>query len=194
MTSGGVEQQFRAIFAACYGPLVAYALRRCGDRAAAEDIAADTFLVAWRRIGDVPERPEEAVLWLYAVARRVSANRRRGDARRERLIARLRRTRVDHAEEAPTDDALTANGAHAIATSVFRRLRPADVEILQLALWEELPHAQIAVVLGCSVNAVGIRLHRARKAFSVELEKDRHRPGHLEATGHLPFPSDFTND
>jgi len=51
------------------------------------------------------------------------------------------------------------------------QLRPDDQEILRLAMWETLPHDQIATVLGISTNAVGIRLHRARNRLGRRLEK-----------------------
>lgn len=58
---------------------MAYARRRCDD-ALAEDVVAETFLVAWRRLDDVPAHA--ALPWLYGIARRTLANQHRG---RERL-------------------------------------------------------------------------------------------------------------
>lgn len=71
---------------------------------------------------------------------------------------------------------------------VLARLRPADAELLQLATWEQLSHTEIAAVLDCSVNAVAIRLHRARQRLGEELAKDP--DGHHRRVGtsapHLP--------
>lgn len=61
-----------------------------------------------------------------------------------------------HATEEPALDALA-------------RLSASDQEVLRLVAWEELTHAQIADVLGISVNAVAIRLHRARQRFAATL-------------------------
>src|SRR6476660_1104458 len=69
--------------------ILRYALRRSGCPEDAADVVTETFLVAWRRLGDVPVG-EEARLWLYATARRVLANQRRGVVRRTRLAERLR--------------------------------------------------------------------------------------------------------
>ena len=52
-----------------------YALRRCTSAEAAEDAAAEVFLVAWRRVDEVPP---DSLPWLFATARRVIANQRRG--------------------------------------------------------------------------------------------------------------------
>ena len=67
------EERFTALFEATRLPLLAYAVRRVADPADAADVVAETYLVAWRRLDDVPAgacaRP-----WLFGVARRVLAN------------------------------------------------------------------------------------------------------------------------
>ncbi len=68
----------------------AYARRRT-DPATAEDLLAETFLVAWRRLDRVPA---DALPWLYATAGRLLANHRRGEARRAALVARVGRERA----------------------------------------------------------------------------------------------------
>ena len=68
--------------------VLGYALRRASTPEDAADAVSDTFMIAWRRLDEVPDG-DEARLWLYGVARRVLANQRRGLQRRERLEARL---------------------------------------------------------------------------------------------------------
>jgi RNA polymerase sigma-70 factor (ECF subfamily) len=63
------------------------------------------------------------------------------------------------------------------------RLRPKDQELLKLVLWEELTHAQVGVVLGCSTNAVALRLHKARNRLGMELGK-KIRPEGLAGQEH----------
>lgn len=179
MTSEEAERRFRALFDRCYRPVLGYALRRAATRSGAEDVAADTFLVAWRRIGDVPREDSEALAWLLGVARRILSNARRGDARRDRLIARLHQHRSDAGVDLDAEAVAMVNERHATVLAVLATLRAADAEILQLATWEQLSHAQIAVVLDCSVNAVAIRLHRARRAFTDALAKDDRESGHF---------------
>ena len=62
--------------------------RRTSGAHDAGDVLADTMLVAWRRLDEVPGG-DTTRLWLYGVARKVLANRRRGDGRRDRLVERL---------------------------------------------------------------------------------------------------------
>ena len=83
------EDAYRALFDAEFRRILGYALRRTACATDAADVAAETFLVAWRRFDEVPAGAETR-LWLYGVARRVLANHQRGEVRRERLGARFR--------------------------------------------------------------------------------------------------------
>ncbi len=154
---------FDSLYAAYDRAILAFCLRRTPNAADAEEAAAETFVVAWRRLSDAP--PEEHRLaWLYAIARRILANQRRGGERRIRLLDRLR--------SQPAVTAPVPTSAHSSpAIAALERLRPDDQELLRLVAWEERSHAEIAVVLGISVNAVAIRLHRARGRFAEELAK-----------------------
>jgi RNA polymerase sigma-70 factor (ECF subfamily) len=161
---GDREERFREIYEAHYRHIGAYARRRAGD-GDAEDVVAETFLVAWRRLDAIPQG-DLTLAWLYGVARRVLSQRQRSGHRRDRLIARLGGlgksgvTNVDDVER--IDEQEVVRGA--LAT-----LREADQEILRLSEWEELTASEIAVVLDCSTNAVAIRLHRAHKRLDTAL-------------------------
>ncbi|MEL6983584.1 MAG: sigma factor, partial [Actinomycetota bacterium] len=67
--------------------VMAYALRRCSSDDAA-DVVSETFVVAWRRLDDIPEEPAVKP-WLFGVARRVLANQRRGLRRRGELVRKV---------------------------------------------------------------------------------------------------------
>lgn len=84
---GRDEERFRGAFVDYYGPIVAFGVRRLGDRAAADDLAAEVLVVAWRRFA---EAPENLLPWLYGIAGGVLRNQRRAQRRRMRLLARLR--------------------------------------------------------------------------------------------------------
>jgi RNA polymerase sigma factor (sigma-70 family) len=155
--------RFDALFTEHERRVLAYAMRRTQTLADAEDVAAETFTIAWRKIDAIPA--EEPLPWLYAVARRVLANHRRGLGRRERLAALLR-----------VDDVATplrAGEDHdGPAFAALATLSLADQEILRLVAWEELGNQQIAAVLGITPNAVAIRLHRARDRFASALARE----------------------
>lgn len=162
------EERFRALFAGNYCHLLAYALRRTTSRADAEDVVAEAFTVAWRRLDVVPDDDHEQRLWLYGVARRTLANHRRGVGRAHRLSLRLgsETLTVDPPSARFEQAADVAQALHAMA-----HLPETDQELLRLALWEELSHADIAKVTGTSVANVAVRLHRAKRKLRVRFER-----------------------
>jgi RNA polymerase sigma-70 factor (ECF subfamily) len=149
------DGHFRSIYA--------YAIRRVGSGHDAGDVAAEVFATAWRRIDEVPDPPED-LLWLYGVARRTVAQHWRSAGRRGRLVDRLKLVRIPQPDLPPSDDAIYDDLFEAMG-----RLRPDDREALQLVLWEHLSHAEAALVLECSKNAVAIRVHRAKARLRAEL-------------------------
>jgi RNA polymerase sigma-70 factor (ECF subfamily) len=159
--------RFEAVFAAHQRQVLAYAMRRTATPSDAEDVAAETFTIAWRKLGAIPETDGETLPWLYAVARRVLANQRRGTGRRERLAALLR------AEDDVATPLRAGEDRNRPAFAALGRLSPPDQEILRLVAWEELGNQEIATVLGITPNAVAIRLHRARSRYAVALAEVR---------------------
>lgn len=141
-----------SLFEANYEAVIRYARRRTAQLADAEDVVAETFVVAWRRLDDLPA-PGERIYWLYGIAGHVIANQRRGAQRRRRLL--------EKAQAASTVAEQAGSQLPDVVTAISR-LRPVDQEILRLVAWEGLSHSEVGVVLGISANAAGIRLHRAR--------------------------------
>ncbi|HTJ38035.1 MAG TPA: sigma-70 family RNA polymerase sigma factor [Dactylosporangium sp.] len=148
--------RFEDLYRSCYQDLLGYALRRVDRPQDAADVVADTFLVAWRRIGEIPL--DRARPWLFGVARNVMANQHRADRRRAELAERLRQELSQATVVQP--DVPASLGA------AFATLNEADREVLRLVAWEGLSAEDLAVTLDCSVNAARIRLHRARKRLA----------------------------
>lgn len=165
------REEFRSLYDRHYDALLGYFLRR-SDRASAQDLTADVFLVAWRRIEDVP-RGDETLLWLYGVAANVAAHHRRSVARSARLEHRLRSVGGPTGPDEPEPQVVRRSEYEQVLTAAAR-LRDRDQEILRLAAWEELPHDQIARLLGISVAAVDQRLHRAKKRLAKEYRRHEH--------------------
>lgn len=154
--------RFEAVAGEVYEPLQRYLRRRARPDDAA-DALADTLLVVWRRLDEVPDQP---VPWCIGVARRCLANQRRGEARRLRLVERTAtqpnitsngdpQERVDHSEPE-----LTA----ALAT-----LSDSELEIVRLWAWERLEPREIALVLDLTANAVSVALNRAKRKLDHRL-------------------------
>jgi RNA polymerase sigma-70 factor (ECF subfamily) len=145
--------------------ILAYALRRVEDQEDAADVVAETFLVAWRRLDEVPVG-DGGRLWLYAVARRVIANLHRAERRRTRLGQRLAESvRIELASQP------AAEGEGAEVLRAMGGLGDDDRELLLLVCWEELSPGEAAEVLGISSLAARSRLHRARRRLRALLEQ-----------------------
>jgi RNA polymerase sigma factor (sigma-70 family) len=167
------EQRFSSLYREHYRSVWAYAVRRTDSEADAADVVADVFTTAWRRLSEVPDPPAD-LLWLYGVARRVVAGKRRSARRMVRLVARLQST----AEPA---SAGTGGQVPDRLLEAVAMLRPAEREAIKLVHWEQLSHDEAARVLGCSANAIAIRVHRARnrlrQALAELAEPDSAQPG-----------------
>lgn len=143
-------------------------VRRRSDVDGADDLVAEVFLVAWRRLGDVPEDP---LPWLLGVARRVLANRRRGASRDAALLDRIT---FEPASVASAESA-GPESARAIVRALSA-LRESDREALLLVAWEGLSPGQAATVVGIRPNTFAARLSRARRRFAQALAADGDRP------------------
>jgi RNA polymerase sigma factor (sigma-70 family) len=161
------QTQFSRLYREQGRAILVYALRRVEDREDAADVVAETFLVAWRRLGEVPAGAA-ARLWLYAVARRVIANLHRTERRRTRLGRRLAESlRTELATHSAPD------GEAAEILRAMSELGEEDRELLLLVSWEGLSPGEAAKVLEVSSLAARSRLHRARRRLRALLEEDR---------------------
>ncbi|MDP8929813.1 MAG: sigma-70 family RNA polymerase sigma factor [Actinomycetota bacterium] len=174
------QDRFRRIYDSNYERILGYALRRTDTFDDAHDVVSETFLVAWRRLDEVPHG-ERARLWLYGTARRVLANQYRGRRRQRRLTDQL--LTEPHRLAGSTDESVAASEAEQIGAA-FSRLADHDRELLLLVGWEGLSSDELAQTLGCSRATVRVRLHRARKRFAKELEKQGVKRS--KSTGHEP--------
>ncbi len=150
-------ERFEALFCKHYGRVLAYARRRTTPEGA-QDVVSETFLVAWRRLDNIPR---DELAWLLAVARRSLANGRRATRRHDALVERLAAEpseRLEHEATEPRE--LIA----ALAT-----LSALDRELLILIAWDGVTPAEAAVTLGCSAASARVRLHRARRRLAIAL-------------------------
>ncbi len=128
----------------------------------AEDLTSETFLIAWRRLDDLPDPP---LPWLLGVTRNLLRKQRARRLRTEELVARLAQLTTfvegDVAEK-------VANRQHALAA--LTGLKGQDVEVLILTSWCGMTSAEAAEVAGCSARTYEVRLHRARQRLRKALQ------------------------
>jgi RNA polymerase sigma factor (sigma-70 family) len=153
----GSGDRFEALYRSSYKAIFGYVLRRSdGDLDAVADLVAEVFVVALRRQDAIPLPPQDRP-WLYGVARRVLLDHQRRHSRRIRLESRLRaQTALSEARSGDDEPSLLR------VRVAMEQLRPADREALQLVAWDGLSHAEAAQVLGCTPNAVALRVHKAK--------------------------------
>jgi len=176
------EERFRALYDLHHRAVLAYFLRRTDSDSAYEG-TEDVYLVAWRKIAAVPDG-DDALAWLYGVARRVLSNQRRGSTRRARLTRRLLGVQPPTPDE--VEPQVIRHFEQQEVISAMAGLSASDREVIRLAYWEDLPHAHISDILGCSVGAVDVRLHRAVR----RLEKGLGAAGHRRGGSPVLLPGD----
>lgn len=158
------QTRFEEMFRSHRGRVLAFALRRTGPEEA-RDVTAETFLVAWRRLEDVPS---DALPWLLGVARKVLSTHARSERRWSNLQERLAGASPEQrsADPAPAvADSLRLAGA-------LNELSNRDREALLLVAWDGLKVSEAARVLGCSSAIFSLRLHRARKRLARQLSDE----------------------
>lgn len=125
-------------------PLLAYCLRRAAH-ADAHDAAAEAMSIAWRKWDEVPDG-DQALYWLLGVARRVLANQRR--ARHRRLSLTRRAATASMPPDAAADTVVVRHERDQEVVDAVASLDERDREILGLIVWDEVPRADVASILG----------------------------------------------
>jgi RNA polymerase sigma factor (sigma-70 family) len=177
------ESRFVSLYDDHYRRVLAYALSQA-ERDAAEDVVSETFLVAWRRLDDVPA---QALPWLIGVARNLLRKQRDSGYRRWALADRIA------ALTRPEDLAAWDVAEHVVereaALAALATLGEQDLNVLALVMWHDLTPKAAAKAAGCSKAAFFVRLHRARRRLTRALDSaTRAHP----ATQKMPVVSEAT--
>lgn len=135
-----------------------YLRSRCGERAVAEDLTAETFLAAVARCrSDRP--PQLTIGWLVGVARHKLADHWRRAEREERGM------RAVATEPEPSDDPVEQHLDVLLARQVLATLGPHHRAALTLRYLDGLAVPEVAEHLGRTTRATEALLVRARTAF-----------------------------
>lgn len=175
------DARFQQLFTAHRDAVWVYCYRRL-HRDDVQDAVAEVFLVVWRKIDQAPDS-DEALLWLYGVARNVVRNFRRSSIRRRRLRVKVGALRQP---DDPTPEIQVIRRAEdRDLLAAVDRLKPEDQELLRLRTWEELSLAEIASVVDRSTRSVESRLSRIRKRLAAALDVPPSSP--RQVTSPQPF-------
>jgi RNA polymerase sigma factor (sigma-70 family) len=153
---------FGVIYDRYAAQLYRYAYRRLGPEHA-EDVVAETFLAAFRHRGRYDLTREDARPWLFGIATKEIARRRRTEEARYRALAR---TGTGEVVDGFADEVSTAVSAQAVRGQLadgLRRLAPGDRDVLLLIAWSGLSYEEVAETMRIKIGTVRSRLHRARR-------------------------------
>jgi len=156
------QRQFDALVRSLSGDLFRYAFWLCGEEALANDLVQETFLRAWRALGDLRET-NAAKAWLITILRREHA----------RLYERKtpQFSDVSELEIADERDAVQpeAIGEDAVIRAAIHRLDPKYREPLLMQVLGGFSCEEIAQELKISPAAVMTQLFRARQKLKLML-------------------------
>ena len=150
------KDEFSDLFQSTHKRILQYVSRRISWDA--EDVVDDIFAVAWKRKEDIPANPDERIVWLYAIGRKVIANKIRFKARADRFN-KLNNPLVERSSESSSESNMVINQ---VLTEMPQELR----EPILLVEWDQLSVKDAAKVLGISESTVNNRLHTARELFA----------------------------
>jgi RNA polymerase sigma factor (sigma-70 family) len=156
-----VQRPFDQVFEREYALLRGYVYRRLGS-SVADEVAAETFAVAYRRWGDLdPSRPVRP--WLYGIAANLLRHHWRKERRMLRAYARSGLDPIFGPDEDESVERADAKAQKQALAAGLAELRPVDREILLLHAWADLTDAEVAEALSLPVGTVKSRLHRTRE-------------------------------
>ena len=156
-------ERFAGVYDQYYRNVLRYCLQHA-EQGTAEDVASETFMIAWRRFPAIPDPP---LPWLLGVARNLLRKQAGAGLRRRELIARI--AALSSPADGCTVDAGDFVVERAAAIDALASLPGNDVEALTLISWHGLGVAEAAQVAGCSTRAFTVRLSRARQRLAAAL-------------------------
>jgi len=155
--------QFAPIYDKYFGEVYRYVAGRLG-RDVADDLAAETFLVAFRRRDRFDPERGSVRPWLYGIATTLVAQHRREETRRYRALARAGRRLVDpESHDDRVADAVTAERLGRQLATALADLNHGDRDVLLLVAISDLSHHEVSVALDIPYGTVGSRLNRVRR-------------------------------
>jgi RNA polymerase sigma factor (sigma-70 family) len=159
---------FAVLFDRHFARVHGYLRRRLGDELAAE-LAAETFLQAFRSRRRFSGGDASVLAWLFGIAANLVRMNHRTEERRLRAYARAAAGVIGVEPAIAVEDRLDAEALGPALALGLAGLSPALREVVVLHAWAELSHEEIAQALGCSTAAGRTRLSRARSRLAAGL-------------------------
>jgi RNA polymerase sigma factor (sigma-70 family) len=154
-------EQFTVLFRRHAPHIQRYVVRRLGPDAA-DDIVAETFLLAFRQRDRYDQERADARPWLYGIATNLIGRHRRAEIRQYRALARTGADQVTEPFTDRVDERVSASTAGRRIAAALARLSAELRDTLLLVAWGDLSYDEAAAALGVPVGTVRSRLNRAR--------------------------------
>jgi RNA polymerase sigma-70 factor (ECF subfamily) len=148
-----------------FATIYRYVASRLGAQTA-EDVAAETFLVAFDRRATFDPGRGDLRIWLFGIATNLVARHRRKEARHYRALARLDVTSTVEGHENRVVATMAAKRLLPDLAASLSRLSKGERDVLLLVALGQLTYEEVAAALGISPGTVGSRLTRARKKLN----------------------------
>ncbi|MQY04730.1 RNA polymerase sigma factor [Actinomadura macrotermitis] len=164
--------EFAAHYDAHFADVHRYIAGRLG-RDVADDIAADTFVIALRGHDRYDPAKGSVRPWLFGIATNLVAQHRRQERRRYRALAKVGPDAAQDGHEDRVLDWVRAEGLQPRLAGALRALPAAQRDVLLLSALGELTNEEIAAALDIPYGTVASRLSRARAKVRAALGEDR---------------------
>lgn len=146
-----------------------YVAARLGTEAA-DDLAAETFLVAFKKRRAFDPRRGVVRAWLYGIATNLVADHRRNETKRLAVLCRSAgRATTEHGHEDRVVTRVDAASAQGRLAAALGDLPAGDRDVLLLVALAGLGYDEVGQALGIPVGTVGSRLNRARRKLRAAL-------------------------
>jgi RNA polymerase sigma-70 factor (ECF subfamily) len=156
------EPEHFAVLFRRYAPEVQRYVRRRIGADAADDVVAETFLVAFRQRAAYDLERHNARPWLYGIATNLIGRHRRHETQQYRALARTGHDPVTEPFTDRVDAAVSAEGTRQQLARALARLPSAHRDTLLLVVWGDLSYPEAAAALGVPIGTVRSRMSRAR--------------------------------
>ena len=157
-------EHFTALFRRHAPYIQRYVVRRIGQDAA-DDIVAETFLLAFRQRGSYDQTRVDARPWLYGIATNLIGRHRRAEIRLYRALARTGTDPVTESFTDRIDDRVSASMASRRLATSLARLSDELRDTLLLVAWGDLSYDETATALGVPIGTVRSRMSRVRSTL-----------------------------
>jgi RNA polymerase sigma factor (sigma-70 family) len=174
---------FAEVFDRYYAQVHGYAERRLGE-SLADDVAAETFLVAFTQRHRFDVSRPDARPWLYGIASNLISRQHRAEGRRYRALARAASNEVSEGHADRVVVRQDAQACRGLLVAALADIPDEDRDVLLLVACAELTSEEVGEALGIPAGTARSRLHRARKKIRAALGQADHLTTEERTTDH----------